>query len=332
MILFLFACQASYGLDYYTFNYKIEPGDSFGLILKKFVKDESIIHAKTPLVKKTMNNNPKVKDWYNLQPGSVLNLFISADFMDLEKYKPYESIVIKKVEAIKEEKMVSTYPSGIKASLFYMNSSGTFSQTTPDTISINFKQNSPLTLGLSATFYPYGKPYSTSFSTYYSYLKAPSNSLNDETINVPPEIGFNFYEEYRWQKRNITFYAGPDFEKFSLFNLAGLQNDGKIYIDGVSVFYLTVGAAKSFTLFKKSFFSKLSISKSIFSSYQNNAPESSDNLLSTKSYTGFRYLFYLNYKVNNKLYLHSLLKYHTMSGPSNLTTLRIGFGIGYILF
>lgn len=325
-------CQSAYGLSYYTFNYKIEQNDSLSLILQKFVKDESVINAKSPLVKKILKYNPQVTDWYNLPKGSVIKLFISDDLMDLDKYKPYEVNVIKKVEAIKEQKLGSTYPSGLKASLFYMNSSGTFSQSTPDTVAINFKQNSPISLGFAMTFYPKDRPYSTSFSTYYSSLKSPSNSLTEESITIPPEIGFNLFEEYRWQKRNVTFYSGPDFEKFSLFNLAGIQDQSKIYVDGVSVLYLTVGAAKSFPLFNKTFFSKLSLAKSVISTYQNNAPASESNSLSTKGYMGYRFLFYLNYKVNSKLYLHTLLKYHTMSGPSDLTTLRIGFGVGYILF
>ena len=206
--------SSAFGVNYYSFNYKVIAGDSFSLILQKFVKDEAIINAKNPLVKKIVKNNPKVTDWNNLPPGVVVKLYISDDLMDLEKYKPYETNVLQKVEAIKERKLVSTYPSGLKASVFYMNSSGTFSQST-DAIAINFKQNSPVSIGMAMTFYPKDKPYSTSFSTYYSSLRSPSNSLTEEIITIPPEIGVNLFEEYRWQKRNVTFYGGPDFEKFS---------------------------------------------------------------------------------------------------------------------
>ena len=43
-------------------------------------------------------------------------------------------------------------------------------------------------------------------------------------------------------------------------------------------------------------------------------------------------MLYVNYKFNEQIYFHSLLKYHAMTGPSDLTTLRVGVGVGYILF
>lgn len=338
--LFLLLCllltiSNAYALEYYAFKYKVEEGETFSLILRKFVKKPSVINAKTPLVKKTIKYNPHVKQWNNIPTDTIIELYISNDFMDLEKYKAYEKSTLEKIAEEDEKKKIPAYPTGLKGSVFYMSSLGTFNQKAANVAEINFKQNSPVSLGTAFTFYPKDRLYSFSFSAYYSYLLASANSLTTDTISIPPEIGGNIYGEYRWQKFNTTLYLGPDYESFSTFNLQGLQNDKKIYVDGVTAIYLTVGMAKSFSLFNKQFFSKLSASKSLITSYKNNAPPSqidASDHLDVGKYSGFRFLFYLNYKFNEKLYLHSLFKYHTMTGPSDLTTLRIGVGIGYILF
>ncbi|MDO9181272.1 MAG: hypothetical protein Q7U04_02635 [Bacteriovorax sp.] len=335
ILLFSLMVSNAYALNYYSFMYQVEDGDTFGLILKKFVQDTSIINAKTPLVKKTIKNNPHILQWSNLPKGSIIELYISDDFMDMKKYRPYEAGILKKIADKEEKKRESTYPSGLKASLFYMASVGTFNQKADQIAEIKFKQNSPLTFGGSFNFYPKDKLYSYSFSAYGSYLLATANSLTSEKISIPPEIGANLYYEYRLQNFGATVFSGIDYESFYVFNLRGLQNYGKVYVDGVGATYLTVGFAKSFTFFNRQLFSKLSISKSFLSSYKNNEPLSSGLIpdeYDTGKYSGSKFLFYLNYKFNDKFYLHTLFKYHSMSGPSNLSVLRVGVGFGYILF
>ena len=335
ILVLLVFFQSSYALNYYSFLYRVEDGDTFSLILKKFVKDLSIINAKTPLVRKTMSKNPQVKKWDKLSTGTVIELYISDDFMDLEKYKPYEKATLARLNEEEEKKNVTKYPVGYKASLFYMSSLGMFNQKADNVAEINFKQNSPISLGASFSYYPKDKLYSFSYSLYFSYLLASANTLTTDTISIPPEIGGNFYYEYRLQKYNTTIYTGPDYESFSAFNLRGLQNDRKIYVDGITSLYLTIGMAKQFAMFNRQFFMKLSGSKSVMTGYKNNAPlssiDASDHVDNGK-YDGFKFMFYLNYKFSDKLYLHSLFKYHTMTGPSDLSTLRIGVGFGYILF
>lgn len=326
--------SSAHAMNYYKFMYKIEPGDTFSYILKKFVKDLSIINAKTPLVSKIKANNPQIKNWYNLPPNTVIELYISPDFMDFEKYRPYAANTLKKIAEEEKSKKGQSYPAGLKGSIFYMGSLGTFTQKSSDT-EVNFKQNSPLSLGTSFTYYPKDKLYSYSASLYASYILASANSLTSDKVSIPPEIGGNLYGEYRFLKNNITLYAGPDYESFSTFNLNALQTVNKVYVDRVGATYFTLGIAKSISVFNKQFFTKLSASRSLVTFYQNNAPQSSiDSTLPSDAgtYSGYRFLFYLNYKLNDKIYLHSLLKYHTMTGPSQLSTTRIGLGFGYILF
>ncbi len=328
--------KESYATDYYRFKYKVEQGDTFAIILKRFALDYSIINAKTPLVKKILKYNPQVKNWAKLDPNTVIELFMTKDVMDLKKFEPYYQENLRKAEeALAAKEVKPAYPVGFKSSAFYMTSIGMFTQDAPDIAKINFKQNSPATLGLSLSYYPKDSLYSLSSSLYYSNLTASANNLTSEEVKVPAEIGMNVYGEYRWQKYNLILYGGPDIEKFSVFNLAGLRTDSTVYVDGVNVSYLTVGVAKAFTLFKSQFFTKFSISKSLVSSYTTSAPLSAtqgSDFVDKGDYSGARLLFYISYKLNDKIYLHSLFKYHTMSGPSNLLTLRVGFGLGYIFF
>ena len=326
----------SEAIEYYRFKYKVEQNDTFASILKRFALDYSIINAKTPLVKKILKYNPQVKNWAKLEPDTVIEVFMSKDFMDLKKFEPYYQENLRKAnEALAAKEVKPAYPEGFKSSAFYMTSIGLFTQDAADVAKINFKQNSPATLGVSVSYYPKDSLYSFSSSLYYSSLTASANSLTSDDVKVPAEIGANFYGEYRWQKYNLIFYGGPDMEKFSVFNLAGLRTDAKVYVDSVNVTYLTVGIAKAFTLFKSQFFTKFSISKSMVSSYSSAVPAyvtQASDFVDKGDYTGARLLFYLSYKLNDKIYLHSLFKYHSMSGPSNLLTLRVGFGLGYIFF
>jgi hypothetical protein len=168
-----------------------------------------------------------------------------------------------------------------------------------------------------------------------SMLLTATNTLNTNKVSIPPEIGANFYGEYRWEKRSITFYSGIDFENFSTFNMQGIEYDNQLYVDRVGVTYFTAGMMNSFLLFNKQFFTKISAARSIISSYTNNAPQATIDALGqgdSGHYTGYRFLFYLNYKFSDQLYFHSIFKYHTMTGPSDLSTIRIGVGLGYILF
>jgi len=228
---------------FYQLRYTIRESENFSMVLKRFVKEDSIINIKSATVKKTMKKNPRVLDWRNLTPGFEVELFIEEPVMDLAKYKVYEDEMLKKIAEIEEKTKSETkvYPEGLKTSFFYMASVGIFTQQTPTVAKINFFQNSPISLGTSATYYPKMSRFSYSGSVYYSLLTATGANISDQTIDIPPEIGFNGYLEYRWEEKNVTVYGGADYESFASFNMEGLQNDKKIYVDENSVLYATVG-------------------------------------------------------------------------------------------
>jgi hypothetical protein len=325
-------------IRYYKIPYIIQRGDTYAKILKRFVKADSVILNSTPMVRKTQRENRFIRNWRKLPSGKKINLYISTDFIDLNKYRRYRKEIRKKILAAKKKlkekskgvkkKKSSPFPTGLKGSMFYMASYGQFTQSDPEVAELTFLQNSPVSLGGAFTYYPPEKNYSIAWSLYFSYLLAAGNNLDASNVSIPPEIGGNIYGEYRFVKQRFTGYFGLDFERFSTFNLGGIQNDRRIYVDESRVFYLTGGISKLISIFGSKFFTKLSASVSI-SETTTNDPR---GVPTTEPYSGAKILWYLNKKISKSFFLHTLFKYHFMSGPSDLTTLRLGVGFGYILF
>lgn len=320
---------------FFKIKYISEPNDNIARIFKKFVFPDSIINRNTPMTQKTIIANPQIKNWEAVPPGSKLTLYIQAEFMDMSRYKEYVAQLKKGLQEVKKKKEeeqetenAKGLPEGLKASLFYMASYGKFSQSNPQYADVTFMQNSPVTLGASFSFYPKKSDWSFAWSTYFSYLLAAGNNLDSSNVTVPPEIGATAYSEYRFKNYNFTGYFGLDYEQFSTFNMGGIQRQRKILLDQNTALYFTVGVSKLVHVFGSPFFTKLSFSKSVMTSLDPNA----DGIISDGAYDGFKFLWYVNKKFSQKLYLHTLFKYHSMDGPSKLSTLRLGVGFGYILF
>lgn len=336
---FFLLCLVSFELSaqavrYYKIPYIVQDNDNLSRILRRFVYDDSVINQSTPLVRRTQISNPSVTNWENLQRGARIDLYISEDFLDQSKLSRYQAQMRERVENLRQEVEVDRSeeatvprPIGLKGSVFYMASYGLFTQTGDNLPEIDFQQNSPVTLGSSFSFYPETGPLSYAWSAYFSHLVAASNSLDDSIIDIPLEVGLNFYTEYRFERFRFTGYAGLDYERFHTFNLQGIVDEGKIFLDENKVLYLTVGATGMVNVFQSSFLTKLSLSASLSSS---TTAGYDDGL--NENFSGFKALWYVNKKISEHFYVHTLLKYHQMSGPSELSTFRIGVGVGYILF
>lgn len=313
---------------YFNFLYRVEAEDTFASILKMYVKDDSIINKSTPMVLKNIKNNPLVKDWTNLVPGTLISIYIPEEMMDMSKYQSKQATVYTKNEETKKNILAKIGPpEGFKGSVFYMASWGDFSQTSQGT-TVDYKQNSLVTLGLQGNYFPKDSLYSYSSSVYFSSFTAADTALPPKSVKIPAEIGLNFYGEYQWKKPRISWHAGLDYEKFSSFNIDGIYNDQKIYLDRVSVVYATAGVSHVFYVLEKPFFIKASFSKSVSST----TTSEYTSVTTPESLTGMKALFYLNYKFTDKFFFHSMLKIHKMSGPSELSSSRVGVGVGYILF
>lgn len=316
---------------YYAFLYNIETEDTFASILRMFVKDDVIINKKTPLVDKIMFNNPHVKDWNVLPNAEIITLFIPPSYLDTEKYKKVFTERRGKIEAAKkliEEKTSS--PEGLRGSLFYMASLGDFTQTSPAGTKVTYNQNSYGTLGLQGNYYLKDSLYSFASSIYVSAFTPADTILPPKNVTLPVEIGLNAYGEYLWKQPLITIHGGLDYEKFSSFNMDGVEEQQKIFLDRVSVIYLTAGLSHVFNVFNLPLFTRFSISQSVSS--QSTLGYISSTATKKESLSGQKALFYLNYKFTDKFFFHSMFKFHKMSGPSELSSYRLGLGVGYILF
>jgi hypothetical protein len=212
----------------------------------------------------------------------------------------------------------------LNASMFFAASQGFFDQKSDRYPDVNFEQNSPYTLGLSAN-YRYTNVWSTSSSLYISALKAAGSNLNNQKVVLPHEVGATLYAERFFQTGTVTLYAGADYEQFSTFNLPGIDQTGKISVDSNEVYYLTFGMSKNFTLFGKSFFSKLSSSKSIISTYRpGTASPGYDGALQ-----GYKFLAFMSTEIANNFSLNAFVKQHLMQAEHDLKVLRLGIGFGY---
>ncbi|EPZ51750.1 hypothetical protein M902_1889 [Bacteriovorax sp. BAL6_X] len=321
---------SSKNVDFIKFPYQIAfDGERLSEIYKKFIIDEAVVSINHEMVKRTMKANQI--DFSKLHKDTILQLYISVDLLDYNKFTVYqhqlnktEQISQNSMNRIKEKLEQNTF----RSSVFYMASYGKFSQANPSYADVSFLQNSPVSLGLSSAYYPKDSSYNISGSLYYSYLTtAEIDNYTSDEVKVDPEIGGNIYFSYRLQSPAISLYAGFDFEKFNTFNLENLQKNDLVTFDTNEVLYLTVGASRSIEVLGHRIFTKLSYSQSL-SSQRSISLANAEN---TQSFTGSKILLYLFKNVGNNFFAHSLIKYHWMSGPSDITTLRVGLGFGYIL-
>lgn len=314
-------------------NYIPLKSQHLATLYKTFVLDEAIVSKNSEMVQRTLKENPHVTDWTKVPVGKRIKLYVSLDAIDYDKLRIYKKSIYDKVLALKKkaeeiDKKNKLQPKGWKASVFYMASYGKFTQSNPALADITFLQNSPISLGLAVSFYPENKDYSFSSSIYFSYLLTAGNNINDQNVALPLEVGGNFYTEYQLKKYGFSVYGGFDYEKMATFNLEGVRDERIIHVDESTIGYLTIGGSRSFSLVGNTFFTKLSLSKSIFSSRS----ISYGGAVDETNFEGSKILWYLFHKVSDRFFVHSLFKYHWMSGPSDLSVTRIGVGFGYILF
>ncbi|HXH75673.1 MAG TPA: hypothetical protein VNJ08_11940 [Bacteriovoracaceae bacterium] len=305
---------------YFKLPYIVEQNDTLESIFLRFIYNDRVIGPEHQAYERTIKENPHVTDWKSLVIGTPFDLFIPIDDLDKAKYQAY---LLNAQEAA--AKLVKG-PEGLKGSIFYMASFGKFTQKDTTAAEVEFYQNSPFSVGTALSFYPKNTRWSFAASAYFSYLLASGNNLDGSDVKVPPEIGGNLYHEYKFVEKNFTGYYGLDYERFSTFNMGAIQNNHEILLDNNTVLYLTVGVSRSIQLFDHAFFNKLSFSKSLSTTTETHP----QGFPVAGGYDGYKIMWYLNKKISPSMFIHSLFKFHAMSGPSELTTLRLGVGFGYI--
>ena len=340
ILVFLFLVNAvAQAESFYVIKHKVKRGDSFTSILKKYVLKKSVINKSSSMIKVTISKNPHIKNWRNLKARKIIKVYISKQFINVTAYKKYKKKIAKIKKKI-EKKILATNsdrPAPKKQfgmSIFYMTSIGNFTQTSDSQTRVSLSQNSSFTLGSLISFKPKNKKFFYSGSFYVSKLNDFESNVSTEKTTIPYEIGVNGYFNYTGVKFLQALYTGFDYEKFAPFNLGTIQvdtdgnNTQAIDFDKVYVLYLTAGLGKVFMVFNKAIFMKVSLSKSIFTSQTS----STSGTELTKDYTGFKSIFYMNYRVTKKFFVHGFYKIHMMSGPNDLTVSRYGVGFGMNVF
>ncbi|MFT6632073.1 MAG: hypothetical protein ACJAS4_002035 [Bacteriovoracaceae bacterium] len=306
---------------------KTKKKDSLAKLIRQFAKKNAIITKKTRMVQKTFKANPRIKNWRKFKPGTIIILYMDPKFTNKKKLAAYLK-KHKKKKKKKRKKIAKKAKQKVHNwSVFYMTSSGDFTQDDSAIAKVQFKQNSPVTLGMMHLYKPKGKNHSISTSTYFSYLLATSSNLETDTVEVPLEIGVTSYFQKPFQlgKSTHDFYVGGDFERFNTFNLAGLQAESELLFDQNQLLFLTLGYSKYINFTKKfGLLVRTSFSQSVYSSRTIGFSEDP----TTTSYAGSKFMFFMSSKVYKNYFISFLAKYHTLTGPSDVTSLRTGIGAG----
>jgi hypothetical protein len=271
--------------------------DTLAKILRRFVKEDSVITRKEAMVDKTIKSNPQIKNWRKLPPGKTVYIYLDPKFIDMKKMKKFRRQVKKVSKKIKKKIRKKKGKAGVKKwSTFYMASLGQFSQENNDIAKVDFRQNSPVTLGLMYTHYPKRRKYTISASAYFSYLLAASSNFGQDNVEVPLEIGFNAYFQYPFSKSAYNLYGGFDFEKFNTFNLSGVEAKSELLFDENSIGFATFGYSKAFKIRKRTFLFKGSVSQSVFSSRTSGYSDETDS----STYTGSKFMLFLLSKLSKQ--------------------------------
>ena len=212
------------------------------------------------------------------------------------------------------------------SSLFYMLSRGSFESEIEETgVVTESSQNSPITLGFSASRPLSGlinERWSYSGSLYLSTLNGAS-AQRDVEVAIPPEFGITSHLGYKRENWPVQVYSGVDIERFSSFNTLEIAQGAPLSTRDHLLTYLTFGVAKGFSWWSKNFLAKLSFSQSILSS------QSRPSKVNPEEFSGSKLLFYLNMKISEDWFAHTLYKQHTLDGATGLTISRLGVGFGY---
>ncbi|MBP9681564.1 MAG: hypothetical protein KBD76_09175 [Bacteriovorax sp.] len=244
--------------------------------------------------------NPRIYNWHNLKSGTMI-----------------------------EVPEVSQDKSKLSFGFFYTASQGSFAEKLKtNSTTVNSNQVSPITFGFMSQLQFKGTNSVLPISAYVSHLNASSISgaegRADEKLNIPLEIGGNLYYQYSLVSLHLSPYVGFDFEKFTTFNAADLENGDPLTTRQNSLLYATGGLGYNFLYDQFKIYVKASYSKSINSSTTSQKSED--------RFTGNRYMLYLNIKKSGPFLMHLFYKYHQLTGPTELSINRVGIGFGYIIF
>ena len=300
---------------------------SWGKILKYKNKRALLYFPQKVLANKGQVFRTEIKNTYfkvlNISPqkNKVFGLFNKEISTQIRKVFLYKLLPV-------EEERQRGKLSSFSFSLFYTFSFGDFTEKVGEA-SAESSQNSPYTFGLSLN-YRFNNSLSYSGSAYFSKLNSvlPSgvgDSSKDNAITIPWEYGLTSYLEFSGINFFLKPYLGLDFESFSTFNTDELKEDSNI---SVSVrthqfLYGTIGLFSYTKIFSRPGIFKASFSKNFTSS------SSRDSTVSNKLFNGQKFILFFGTNVWGNWGVSALYKRHMMTGPTDLTISRFGFGVSY---
>ena len=334
LFLILFVNDAFAG-RYYKFRYFVEEKDSLARIIQKFTHKKASVNADDSMVRLTIRENEKIKNWKNFKKIKSFWLYILMNKGNKKQILSYiklqrklNRIRIRKYKKRQKELQkildAQEWQYGKRLTLFgfYTMSVGTFDESLSTDAEISTTQSSPITLG-GGLAWRLSLNGSISSSFYYSKLEANTNEATGQEIDIPNELGLTAYYQYNIPYIRSSIYGGLDYETFSTFNLDEVFNLGSdLAVQENKILWYTLGVAK--------FFQTDSIGNFLFKgSYSTSISENTNRSI---PYTGNKFILYLNWKPGDELLYHVLYKQHDLVGSTQLTVKRYGIGIGWTFY
>lgn len=351
-LFFIFIQSATYGKDFYKFNYSIEEGDTFSRILKRFAKINASIRSNDPGVLKTQTVNKKIKNWKSLPNGNTITLYILKEKGNLDAINAYLLKNTKKISKEKKEqdnklkgknelseekkdkvkvaKKKTTKKNKTKKNIvrrltekrknllvYYSYSTGSFSDLLPGLLSIDYSQTTPLTIGMLGKYRFKNSRQMIDFSVSGSFLnKGEFTGASTDKLSIPPEIGLSSHYRYI-SKYKVHPFVGIDIEKFSTFNLPKFNSSSVLDTESHMLGFLVVGAQFKISLWK--------YPVNLKATYGNDIFHNSENL----SYTGSRIAVFASLQLHRRISYNLHYKKHQLTGSTELDIDRYGVGISY---
>lgn len=267
--------------------------------------------------------NPHVSNWKHLVRGT--KIFVESP-----------SLPLSSGEVPPNYYSVPHYlPIGIfekpKLAFLFTSSMGNFQETllTPEGGNIASTQNSPYSLGLAGAADFINSENYISASAYWSKLTATISSGDvpyPAELVVPSEFGFNTYfnRPFTYNDISFSYYGGIDFESFPTFNTIQFVNREDLGFNQNRIIYGTIGGEQVGYWKNHQVNFKLSFAKSLLSG--------TSSIDTNDRFSGYRVMFFTNYKISDRLNCHFLYKLHMLSGPTDLTVNRFGIGLSMPIF
>lgn len=222
-------------------------GESLGKLISLFVKKNSIISRREPMVQKTLQRNKHIKNWRKVKAGDTIYLYLDKKFIDESKFKKFVGSIKKKKKKKK------------KIKVFY--NEATFQYGLVDIK----KGNDDLKL----SFAKFGYKYSNKWSRKYNYSASVkfTRFLNFEySEGADPISPGGFYSEFSFSVGRVkpffdNFFLSIQYDMLNYF-VVGDKTDEDVTFMPVLVHRVSTSGFYSYSK-RLGFFASIGVLKSI---------------------------------------------------------------------